>query len=346
MAMEKLVSSWSNEKITLPESYIIPPETRPGDQSFPVTSSIPVIDLHENINQHDTIVHNIIKASQDYGIFQVINHGVCEELMDETMKVMKELHEMSPIDKARECCKDPLKRCRLYTSSNNFSNEKIHYWRDAFLHPCHPLEEHIQFWPQNPIQYREIVGKFSVEVRKLGLKILEVLSEGLGLKSGYFSGELIESPILLSNHYPACPDPSLTLGLPKHCDPSLITILLQGNVLGLQLPNHHGNWVYVEPISHAFVINIGYILQVISNGKLKGAEHRVINSRVDRTTISLFINPSNDTIIKPETTLIHGSNPPLPLYKPFCYEDFRTHHLSNTADHHANKLAQFMDKLK
>ncbi|KAM6592228.1 hypothetical protein CsatA_014833 [Cannabis sativa] len=288
MAMEKLVSSWSNEKITLPESYIIPPETRPGDQSFPVTNSIPVIDLHENINQHDTIVHNIIKASQDYGIFQVINHGVCEELMDETMKVMKELHEMSPIDKAREC----------------------------------------------------------FEVRKLGLKILEVLSEGLGLKSGYFSGELIESPILLSNHYPACPDPSLTLGLPKHCDPSLITILLQGNVLGLQVPNHHGNWVYVEPISHAFVINIGYILQVISNGKLKGAEHRVINSRVDRTTISLFINPSNDTIIKPETTLIHGSNPPLPLYKPFCYEDFRTHHVSNTADHHANKLAQFMDKLK
>ncbi|XP_062080503.1 hyoscyamine 6-dioxygenase-like [Humulus lupulus] len=340
--MENLVSSWSNDIAgkTLPESYIFPPETRPGHLSFPISNSIPVIDLQNNHDQSSTI-HNIIKAGQEYGIFQVINHGVSEELMDETMKVMKELHELPPMEKARECSKDPLKRCRLYTSSENFSTEKIHYWRDALVHPCHPLEEHIQFWPQNPTQYREIVGKYTVEVRKLGEKILEMIGQGLGMKAGYFSGELSENPVVLANHYPACPEPSLTLGIAKHRDPSLITILLQGDVPGLQVSND-GNWVVVQPISHAFVINIGYVLQVISNGKLKGAEHRVVtNSRVDRTTASLFIYPSNDSIIEPETTLVDDSYPP--LYRPFQYKDFRRYYISNTAD--ASKLRQFMDKM-
>lgn len=84
----------------------------------------------------------------------MINHGVSEELMDETMKVTKEFHEMPAIEKARECSKDPKNRCKLYTSSENYSTEKLHYWRDALVHPCHPLEEYIQFWPENPTRYR------------------------------------------------------------------------------------------------------------------------------------------------------------------------------------------------
>lgn len=73
------------------------------------------------------------------------------------MKVVEEFHAMPAKDKARECSKDPNKiSCRLYTSSENFSTEELHYWRDALVHPCHPLDEHMQFWPQNPIQYRYV----------------------------------------------------------------------------------------------------------------------------------------------------------------------------------------------
>lgn len=100
-----------------------------------------------------------------------------------------------------------------------------------------------------------------MEVRKLANKILELIIQGLGLSPGYFSGELSENPVLLVNHYPPCPEPSLTLGLAKHSDPSLITILLQGNVPGLQV-SKDGQWVVVEPLPHAFIVNIGYILQV------------------------------------------------------------------------------------
>lgn len=99
------------------------------------------------------------------------------------------------------------------------------------------------------------------ELRKLGDQILELLCQGLGLGTSYFSGGLAENPVLMVNHYPPCPDPSLTLGVLKHRDPSLITILLQEEINGLQVFKD-GEWIAVEPLPHAFVVNVGLVLQV------------------------------------------------------------------------------------
>lgn len=115
----------------------------------------------------------------------------------------------------------------------------------------------------------EIVGAYAIEAKKLGSVILELISEGLGLETGYFRDELTESSLLSINYYPPCPDPSLTLGIPKHADPNLITILLQGDVSGLQV-FRDGKWIGVEPLPNAFVVNIGYALQVDSLTKLVG----------------------------------------------------------------------------
>lgn len=106
----------------------------------------------------------------------------------------------------------------------------------------------------------EVIGAYSIEARKLGSMILELIAEGLGLDTHYFKNERSEASVLSINHYPPCPDPSLTLGIPKHCDPNIITILLQ-DVCGLQV-FRDGKWLGVEPLPNAFVINIGYALQV------------------------------------------------------------------------------------
>jgi isopenicillin N synthase-like dioxygenase len=114
----------------------------------------------------------------------------------------------------------------------------------------------------SPLNYdREVIGSYSAGVRKLSLWILDLIGEGLGLESGYFRDELSQVQFISVNHYPPCPDPSLTLGLPKHCDPNLITLVLQGKVQGLQVLKD-GQWLAVEPLPNAFVVNIGYMLQV------------------------------------------------------------------------------------
>ncbi len=111
------------------------------------------------------------------------------------------------------------------------------------------------------ILLREVAGEYVAELRNLAEKILEMVCEGLGLATNHFSGGLSGNPVLLVNHYPPCPNPSLTLGLAKHRDPSLITILLQEEINGLQVFKDD-EWIRVEPLPHALVVNVGYVLQV------------------------------------------------------------------------------------
>ncbi|KAK9993481.1 hypothetical protein SO802_023184 [Lithocarpus litseifolius] len=124
---------------------------------------------------------------------------------------------------------------KVVDTSIDYDSEKVHSWRDTLRHPCHPLEEHMQFWPEKPPHYREVVGNHAAEVRKLSLWVLDLICEGLGLESRYLREELSQVQLMAINHYPPCPDPSQTLGLPKHSDVNLITSLLRGESHGLQV---------------------------------------------------------------------------------------------------------------
>lgn len=93
------------------------------------------------------------------------------------------------------------------------------------------------------------------------MRILDLICEGLGIEAGYFANEQSQHIELIVNHYPVCPDPTLTLGVGKHSDRSLITILMQGSVPGLQIFKDD-EWVGVDPIPEAFVVHIGNIMQV------------------------------------------------------------------------------------
>ncbi|CAK7357592.1 unnamed protein product [Dovyalis caffra] len=331
--MEKLISSWNNVQF-VPEKYIFPPEKRPGNITFSASKSIPVIDLAETASKdRDVTIQKILKAAQEYGFLQVINHGVEEDLMNDTMRVFKEFFTLPEEDKASFYIENPKKNkyCMLYPSSMLYATEDVHLWRDNLLNSCHPLEESIQHWPEKPTRYREVVGAYAAEVKKLGSRILELIGEGLGVESGYFGGKLSEVSTLLVNHYPPCPDPSLTFGVPAHCDPNLITILLQdSDVCGLQVLKD-GEWIGVDPLPNAFVVNMGYQMQIISNNKLKSVEHRAVtNSRKARTSVACFFLPSDDSIIEPARPVINARNPP--IYKAFKYKEFLSHFLTKTGE--------------
>lgn len=328
--MDKLLSNGFNVR-SLPENYIFPPELRPGNLTIPFSSNIPIIDLNEAQNGDRTnTIHQIIKAAEEFGFFQVINHGISVNVMNDLRSVVRELFELPAEEKQKLCSDDPLKTCRMFTSSINYATEKVHHWRDNFLHPCHPLEQWQHLWPENPTKYRECVGACSVQVKKLASRILSLISEGLGLKCGYFENDLTGSMLMKVNHYPPCPEPSLTLGMTKHSDPNLITILLQDDVCGLQVFKDE-KWIAVEPIPHAFVVNMGYQLQIISNGKLISAEHRAVtNSRDARTSVAFFVSPSEECVIEPAQALTDELHPP--IFKSFKYKEFLSYYFAKNGD--------------
>lgn len=108
--------------------------------------------------------------------------------------------------------------------------------------------------------YREVVETYSTEMRKLITRILELIGEGLKVELGK---ELIKGQTLGTNYYPPCPDPSSTMGSPPHCDPNTITFIQQ-QVYGLEIFKD-GHWIGVPPLPYAFVVIIGYQMQVLKH---------------------------------------------------------------------------------
>ncbi|XP_009790805.1 hyoscyamine 6-dioxygenase-like [Nicotiana tabacum] len=331
--MADLISSWSKVE-TVPPSHCIPLHERPLN-SVLIDKEIPLIDLEKaKGEERAVIVQQLRKACEEYGFFQVINHGVPEDLMKGAMKVYQEFFSL-PVEEKANYAKEATNNtsrgaATLYSSSaKHYGSEEHRYWRDVLEHSCNVDGEDKNTWPHNPPRYREVIGSYSAEVRKLSKIILGLVSEGLGLEAGYFDKDLGQR--MLVNHYPACPDPSLTLGVGGHCDPNLITIIQQ-EVYGLQILKDE-KWIGVEPTPNAFVVNSGLPLTVISNGKLASVAHRVVtNTTRPRTSIGTFICPED--IVEPAKSLVDSCNPP--LFKSFKWgEEFMPHYLSKKSVYHA-----------
>ena len=106
------------------------------------------------------------------------------------------------------------------------------------------------------------MAEYCTSIRGLVLKLLEAISESLGMKRDHIDKTLSKHGQHMSlNYYPPCPEPELTYGLPGHTDLSLITILLQDEVPGLQVLRN-GKWIAVNPIPNTFIANIGDQIQV------------------------------------------------------------------------------------
>ncbi|KAJ1406509.1 Non-heme dioxygenase N-terminal domain [Sesbania bispinosa] len=187
----RLVSSWFHLHSSVPSSYVPPPENRPGMVAIASGKTIPVVDL---VGQdHAETLRHILRASEEYGFFQVINHGISKELMDDTLNIFKEFHAMPAKEKISESSRDPNGSCKLYTSGEINNKDGIQYWRDTLRHFCPPSGEFVEFWPQKPEKYRSKLGVTKEETMvpkkstsSVGVFYREVVAfdDATGLRSG------------------------------------------------------------------------------------------------------------------------------------------------------------------
>ena len=111
---------------------------------------------------------------------------------------------------------------------------------------------------------REVTEEYNKEMLRLTDKILELLSEGLGLERKVLKSSLGDEQIELEmkiNMYPPCPQPELALGVEPHTDMSALTLLVPNEVSGLQVWNDN-NWVAVDYLQNALFVHIGDQLEV------------------------------------------------------------------------------------
>ncbi|KAF5182904.1 1-aminocyclopropane-1-carboxylate oxidase-like protein [Thalictrum thalictroides] len=255
---------------------------------------IPVIDLQ---GEHQEVVDKIMSASQEWGFFQVVNHGVPLSVMDEMIKGVIRFNEHDDEVKKEYHSRDRSKKV-YYNSNFDLYLSKAANWRDTLAINV------LRSDPLNPEELPDACRDITIEYRKhvtlLGDFLFELLSEGLGLKPDHLKQlNCNESTIILSHYYPACPEPELTLGSTEHTDIVFLTILLQNDIGGLQVL-HKDCWVDVHPIPGALVVNIGDLLQITSNDKLKSVEHRVVAKHAGpRISVGFFQTTRFDVEAEP-----------------------------------------------
>ncbi|GAB2228530.1 hypothetical protein Droror1_Dr00022650 [Drosera rotundifolia] len=315
----KVISSGIRHQ-KLPEKYIRPESAWPRLSEVLECENVPEIDLGSDV-EPSSVIQQIRDACRLYGFFLVVNHGVSREMMEEMIKVGHEFFNLPLEEKMKLYSEDPLKTTRLSTSFN-VKKEEVHNWRDYLRLHCWPLDNYVHEWPSNPSSFRETVSKYVQEVRGLGMRLYEAISESLGLEKGYIGRTLgDQAQHMAINYYPPCPQPELTYGLPAHTDPNALTILLQDSqVDGLQVLKD-GKWVALKPHPDAFFINIGDQLQALSNGLYKSVQHRaVVNAEKPRLSVASFLCPHDCTVISAPPALT--SNGTSAVYRDFTYLEY------------------------
>ncbi|CAG7878893.1 unnamed protein product [Brassica rapa] len=314
---------------SLPDRYIKPASQRPTTiEEAPAATNIPIIDLEglfsEDGSPDEAIMAQISEACREWGFFQVLNHGVRPELMDAARENWREFFHL-PVNE-KETYRNSPKTYEGYGSRLGVEKGAILDWSDYYFLHLLPLHlKDFNKWPSFPPTIREVIDEYGKEVVNLCGRVMKVLSLNLGLKEDEFQdafgGENIGA-CLRVNYYPKCPRPELALGLSSHSDPGGMTILLPDDqVFGLQV-RKNDMWITVKPHPHAFIVNIGDQIQILSNSAYKSVEHRVIvNSEKERVSLAFFYNPKSDIPIQPLQELVSTHNPP--LYPPMTFDQYR-----------------------
>ncbi|KAL2334632.1 hypothetical protein Fmac_015845 [Flemingia macrophylla] len=277
--------------------------------------SLPIIDLQDidtNSSLRAEAVDKIRSASKEWGFFQLVNHGIGVEVLDEMICGVRRFHEQDGEVRKEFYSRDNNKRVRYFSNGTLFQDPAAN-WKDTisfFMTPDPPSPEEI------PAVCRDIVIEYSEKVRALGFTIFELMSEALGLRSSYLKElEPADGQFLLGQYYPPCPEPELTMGTSKHTDTSFLTILLQDQMGGLQVL-HENQWVDVHPVHGSLVVNIGDFLQLITNDLFASVYHRVLSRHTGPriSVATFFVNKSphgGSKVIGPIKELLSKDNPPM-----------------------------------
>ncbi|KAI9074094.1 hypothetical protein K1719_032989 [Acacia pycnantha] len=154
------------------------------------------------------------------------------------------------------------------------------------------------------------------------MELIMLMGEALNME-GKEMRELFEQgwQTIRMNYYPACPQPEKVIGLNPHSDASALTILLQVNDMqGLQIKKDD-TWVPINPLPHAFVVNVGDTFEIVSNGIYKSIEHRAtVNSKKERMSMATFFNARSHGVIGPLLNLVTSERPP--QFKTIPLSDF------------------------
>eukprot|EP00253_Pinus_taeda_P008603 PITA_08603 len=341
---ELVLKNHGHSHEAVPGRYIRSQEERPTTSSLLVSlqTAIPVIDMKKLSNlpgqdyqRHQEMVR-LSMACQDWGFFQIVNHGIPHSLIDEIKGVAKEFFNLPLQEKQKYAPQEGDvqgygKTFVIAEETFVIAEDQTLDWGDLLTLALMPHSlKNLTLWPTVPTNFRDSVERYAIEVERVAQEVLSLFAENLNLEATHYFKEKFGSEpmnLMRMNLYPPCPTPEFVLGLSPHSDAGGITLLLQDDeTVGLHVRKDN-QWIPVEPIPYGLVVNIGDLLEVMTNGRYKSVEHRAVtNAERGRLSIALFYSAGKDAEVAPASKLMDEQHPC--LYRKFNHEEYIRYYLS------------------
>lgn len=289
---------------------------------------IPTVDLSRYVlgtsEEKAGFVHDLGRAFHEVGFVAVVNHGVPKDLIDDFYAASKAFFALPEAVK-RQYEVAGLAGQRGYTSfgKEHAKQSQVADLKEFFqigqeVPDDHPLKSQ---YPDN-VEVAE-VPHFTELGRELyrsfehaGGQLLEAIAIFLELDENYFRDKIQHgNSILRAIHYPPITqEPASAIRAEQHEDINLITLLVGASAGGLQLLNSRNEWMPITPEADEIVINVGDMLQRLTNNYLKSTTHRVVNPpreewHLPRLSIPFFLHPVSDMDLSCLPATVTADNP-------------------------------------
>jgi isopenicillin N synthase-like dioxygenase len=277
--------------------------------------TLPVLDLSQfnaGPDERSEFLREVREAARGPGFFYLIGHGIGEDLTGDVLALSRRFFALPEPDKLEiEMINSP--HFRGYNRAGfEYTRGKLD-WREQIdigaerealpFSPSAPAWMRLQGpnqWPWALPELRPTLLRYQSEVTKLAIRVLGVLATALEQPEDIFEPIYTPAPNQLVKiiRYPGRDVRSGDQGVGAHKDSGFVTVLLQDDVKGLQVESEDG-WIDAPPLRGSFVVNIGEILELASNGFLRANVHRVISPPpgCDRLSVAFFLGGRLDATV-------------------------------------------------
>lgn len=288
-----------------------------------VLAEVPLVSLADQAGDPQGFAAALGGSFERFGFAMVSDHGIPQDLVDRAWAMTKAFFDL-PEDVKRSYFVAGGGGARGYTPfKTEIAKGATHVDLKEFWHIGRELAAGHRFselmapniWPDQPEGFRETFIELFAAFDAAGDKLLSAIAVHLGLTPDWFDHAVADgNSVLRLLHYPPVTEDAPNVRAGAHEDINLITLLLGAEEAGLELLDKDGEWLPVKPPEGALVVNVGDMLQRLTNHVLPSTTHRVVNPPVERRghsrySMPFFLHPAPDFLIKALPQTVTAQNP-------------------------------------
>lgn len=259
------------------------------------------VSLKDDERDPDRFAQELGRSFEEYGFAIVADHGIPDELIRRAEEKSRAFFAL-PEEIKRKYHVPGGGGARGYTpfgietAKGYHAHDLKEFWHvGRELPPGHRFRDHMpdNVWPEEVESFRDTFLELYDTFDGTGLKILRAIARYLSIDEDYFVDTVRNgNSVLRLLHYPPIEgEPGSHVRAGAHEDINTITLLLGAEEAGLELLTKDGRWIPVSPSPGELVVNIGDMLQRLTNGVLRSTSHRVVNPPPERRGQSRYSMP-------------------------------------------------------